>query len=167
MVYYNGPMAVCQLLTVDFRLVVWYNSFMAEMDWNTWPEVPEDQRPKKLYHNHLMDEEDREHLVSLGWDPRDVRLLPSKSDADKAESLKAWLEGLRMGAIKLSQAVARYVEVEARILGLTSGKTPEKGTEKVGYENMDFAELQASIGGPTGHGEDSKEKFRKKYVGKE
>ena len=139
---------------------------MAEMDWTTWPEVPDEQRPKKLYHNYRMDEDDLKHLVDLGWDPRDVRLLPSKSDAEKAESLKAWLEGLRMGAIKLSQAVARYVEVEARILGLTSGKGPEKDAGEASYEGLDFAELQAKIGGPTGYAQDSKKKFREKHVTK-
>lgn len=137
---------------------------MAEMDWSTWPDVPEDQRPKELYHNYRLDAEDAGLLMEKGWEPLDVRLLPNKTDADKAESLKACLEGLRMGAIKLQQGIARYIEVEARILGLTSGKTPEQENLNEGYAGLDFVQLQDRIGGKTGHGEDSKKTFRKRYM---
>ncbi len=129
----------------------------AKIIWSEWPEVPQDQRPKVLHHNHHLTKEDLQELRDKGWAPTDVRLLPNETDADKAEGLKAYLEGLRLGTIILSQAVARYVEVEARVLGLTSGKGPEREPEKEKWEELDFQELM-KVGGRTGHSVENKGK---------
>lgn len=127
------------------------------VNWFEWPSVPKEQRPKKLYHNQKIGEEELEYLEKNGWQPVDVRLLPSDSDADRANALKAYFLGLRLGTVKLQQSVARYVEVEARVLGLTSGKGPPKEDEKKNkYEDMEFRDLMEQIGGKTGHPEDKK-----------
>lgn len=136
------------------------------MSWSDWPVVPEEQRKKKLFHNRKIGEEDLASLREKGWDPSDVRLLPNGNDGEKAESLKAYLEGLRWGSIINDQAIARYVEIEARVLGLTSGKGPEKTNKRERKEDLSLEEMM-KIGGTTGHGTDSKKKWREKYFKKQ
>ena len=135
------------------------------MNWDEWPEVPLEQRPKRLPHNLSIGPEDLQALSEKGWAPVDVRLLPNGSDAERAEGLKSYFEGLRLGTIQVKQAIARYVEVEARVLGLTSGKKPSESDGKSkGYDGMDFRQLQSRIGGKTGHSEDGKLAFKEKYT---
>lgn len=86
-----------------------------------WPEVPENQRPKRLPHRGL-DYNTITHLKSRGWDPQDVRLMPNVTDGDRAEALKAWLEGIRYGTIEADPKAAKWIELESRVYGLHAGK---------------------------------------------
>jgi|TARA_R110002012_G_scaffold58368_1_gene151444 hypothetical protein len=92
--------------------------------WRSWPEAPEDERPKALYVSENLPEIVRGWLGSKqGWDIIDVRTMPNKSDADRAEGVKAFLEGVRVGSIEPGKDQLRYLELEAKICGLLSNKS--------------------------------------------
>lgn len=105
-----------------------------------WPEVPEEQRPKKVYHRGLIKPEWAAILHNKGWDPIDVRLLPNATDTDRAEALKAWLEGIRYGTIEADPKQAKWLELEARVYGLHAGKgIPNASGDKKGFIYSDGA----------------------------
>lgn len=86
-----------------------------------WPDVPKADRPKKLYHCGL-DTSGDACLIEKGWAPIDVRLMPNKTDGDRAERLKAMLEGIALGSIEPDPKAAKFVELELRVYKLTSDK---------------------------------------------
>ena len=94
------------------------------------PEVPQKQRPKVVYHEQNLAAEVKDTLKARGWEPVDVRLLPNITDADKAHRVKSLLEGASLGSIELSKDRLKYVELEAKIVGLI-------GTKEVGGETSD------------------------------
>ena len=76
--------------------------------WRSWPVAPEDERPKSLYIAEVLPDVVVQWLrEQRGWRVVDVRAMPNRSDADRAEPVKELL---------------RYVELEARICGLLSNK---------------------------------------------
>jgi hypothetical protein len=95
-----------------------------ELDtWRNWPPAPEDERPKSLYVAESLPAVVTDWLsAERGWRVVDVRALPNRSDADRAEGVKAYLEGVRVGSIEASKEHLRYIELEARICGLLSNK---------------------------------------------
>ena len=86
------------------------------------PEVPQNQRPKRLPHTGIT-----VHLSvkakNSGWKPVDIRLMPNETDGDRAEAVKAYLEGIRLGTIDPDPKILKFLELEARIYGLSSGKS--------------------------------------------
>ena len=91
--------------------------------WRSWPVAPEDERPKSLYiAEGLPDVVVRWLREQRGWRVVDVRAMPNRSDAERAEGGKAFLEGVRVGSIEPVKELLRYVELEARICGLLSNK---------------------------------------------
>ena len=94
-----------------------------------WPEVPEALRPKKLYISSGIKDIERGILVELGWEPIDVRLLETSTDAQRQVAIMAWLEGVRLGSIEASNTAAKYVELEMRACGLHSGGSETKVAE--------------------------------------
>lgn len=103
-----------------------------------WPEVPKEQRPKRLYHRGIIAGWEP-HLTSLGWNVIDVRLLPNATDQDRADSLKCYLEGVRMGTIEAPKELAKWLELEARVYGLHAGKAMGTGVSRktLEYEGED------------------------------
>ena len=95
-----------------------------ELDiWRSWPLAPEDDRPKALYVAESLPAIVSHWLADeRGWRVVDVRALPNRSDGDRAEGVKAYLEGVRVGSIEPVKELLRYVELEARICGLLSNK---------------------------------------------
>ncbi len=91
-------------------------------DVTTWPEAPEDQRPKKLFVEQGFEPEDASLLKQKGWAPFDIRTLPNQSDAQRAEAVKAVLEGVRIGSIEANDKRLKHIELEARIYGLLNTK---------------------------------------------
>lgn len=91
-------------------------------DWADWPQVPEEDRPKSLYVNTLIRGPQRREIEQKGWKLVDVRLMPNETDADRAESIKAWLEGVRIGSIQADSAVIKLIELTARAYGLIGNK---------------------------------------------
>ena len=90
------------------------------MDFDNWPEVPPELRPKRLPHSGLISEAWSAELTRRGWEVVDVRLLPNETDHDRAEAVKAWLEGMRLGTIEIGKDAAKSLELEARVYGLLS-----------------------------------------------
>lgn len=91
--------------------------------------MPDNDRPKRLYVNVPLGLDDEAYLLSRGWQPIDVRTLPNKTDANKAETIKAWLEGVRQGSITLDKDIIKLIELEAKAYGLVGTKVIEKPKE--------------------------------------
>tara|TARA_R110000824_G_scaffold7533_4_gene34223 strand:+ start:2452 stop:2838 length:387 start_codon:yes stop_codon:yes gene_type:complete len=91
--------------------------------WRKWPEAPEEERPKALYVNEVLPDIVLGWLRSKrGWNVLDVRTMPNQSDGDRAEGVKSFLEGVRVGSIEPEKDQLKYLELEARICGLLSNK---------------------------------------------
>ena len=95
---------------------------MNEDELHLWPEAPPDERPKSLFFNKAVPTEVGEVLQARGWKVVDVRTLANKSDGDRAEALKANLEGIRLGTIDAEKDRLRWLELEAKVYGLLTGK---------------------------------------------
>lgn len=92
--------------------------------WRRWPAAPEADRPKSLYvTENLPPIAEGWLLDSRGWQVIDVRLMANATDADRAEGVKAYLEGIRVGSIEPQLDQLRYLELEAKICGLLSNKS--------------------------------------------
>jgi len=91
-------------------------------DWSEWPEAPAEERPKSLFVNTSLTGSVRSELLSRGWKVVDVRTLANQSDGDRAEALKANLEGIRLGTIDADKDRLRWLELEAKVYGLLTGK---------------------------------------------
>lgn len=63
-------------------------------------------------------------LPTLGWEPVDVRLMANKTDEDRRNTVRATLEGVRMGTIEPDVKRLKFLELEAKILGMLGTKTP-------------------------------------------
>lgn len=98
---------------------------MEPSDLLTWPVVPPEQRPKRLFHAGIVDKKADEYLISVGWLPIDVRLLPNETDDEKRYALKAWLEGIRFGTIELDPRLSKWLELESKVYEIHKG-VPEK-----------------------------------------
>lgn len=116
--------------------------------WRNWPPAPEDERPKALYVSELLPDVVGEWLAGQGWLVLDVRLLPNRSDGDRAEAVKAYLEGVRVGSIEPGKDRLRYLELEAKICGLLSNKSRADDsmptvTEETLEKVLDFNSVRA------------------------
>ena len=87
-----------------------------------WPEAPADERPKSLFVNSVTSASVQSGLLSRGWKVIDVRTLANRTDGDRAEALKANLEGIRQGTIGADKDKLRWLELEAKVYGLLTGK---------------------------------------------
>jgi hypothetical protein len=104
----------------------------------TWPDAPSDERPKNLFVDYTVCQDVRLVLFGRGWKVRDTRILPNKTDADRAEALKAVLEGIRVGTILPDKDRMRWIELEAKVYGLLTGKDKLADTKpKVNPEVLD------------------------------
>ena len=86
-----------------------------------FPTVPEEQKPKTLFHEGMPDAV-RYEAEMAGWFPQDVRLMPTKTDADRVAIVKAVLEGVRIGTIEADPKRLRFLELECKVLGMIGGK---------------------------------------------
>jgi hypothetical protein len=72
----------------------------------------------------------------------DIRLMPNRTDADRAESVKAALEGVRVGSIKCDPRKLKFYELEARVYGLHNTKqASDKVKDKLLEEEVDPQKL--------------------------
>ena len=115
-----------------------------------WPKAPEDERPKNLFVDYHVETDYRMALLTRGWQVCDIRTLPNRTDADRAESLKSLLEGIRVGSIAPDKDKMRWMELEAKVYGLLTGKdkladkTPQVNQEVL--DNLlDFEGKKAKI----------------------
>jgi|TARA_Y100000310_G_C20488724_1_gene718070 hypothetical protein len=103
-----------------------------------WPLALLDERPKSLFVDYSISGEHCEELADRGWCVCDVRRLPNQTDADRAESLKCLLEGIRVGSITPDKDKMRWMELEAKVYGLLTGKDKLADvTPKVNQEVLD------------------------------
>ena len=115
-----------------------------------WPTAPKDERPKSLFVNYTVTKTCLEEMSLRGWSVLDTRTLPNKTDADRAEGLKAVLEGIRIGSIEPDREKMRWLELEAKVYGLLTGKdkladkTP-KINKEVLDNLLDFGKKKAKI----------------------
>lgn len=114
--------------------------------WEDWPNVPETQKDKRLPHVGEIDESGAAVLSSKGWNPIDVRIMPSANDHDKAEQVKAWLEGVRLGVIEPDPKILKFVELEARTYGLLNSKGPSEKKPKKSLKDKKALEDILGIG---------------------
>jgi hypothetical protein len=111
-----------------------------------FPEVPEKLRPKKLPHMGLTSD-DQKKLEEKGWILVDVRLIGEDSDGDRAEAVKLFLEGIRLGSIAPDSTILRFLELEAKVYGLTAGKaSATKSGPLSTTEEGSLAEILGSFG---------------------
>lgn len=107
-----------------------------------WPDVPAEMRPKKLFVDMSIEPQELAEFGTKGWFIVDVRLLPNLTDADRAESVKATLEGVRVGSIKCDPRKLKYFELEARVYGLHNTKqASDKVKHKAIEEDVDVTKL--------------------------
>lgn len=117
----------------------------AASPWNEWPDVPPDQRPKRLPHAGAIGKSDQDILKEKGWDPVDIRLLPNTTDVQRGEALKACLEGIRLGTIAPDKSVTKFLELEARALGLTTNRPPQEDKPKDSIGKASIGEIFGNL----------------------
>ena len=110
-----------------------------------WPEAPEDERPKNLFVDYHVETDYRMALLTRGWQVHDIRTLPNRTDADRAESLKSMLEGIRVGSITPDKEKMRWMELEAKVYGLLTGK--DKLADKAPKVNQEVLDNLLDFGG--------------------
>lgn len=103
---------------------------LASSSWNDWPDVPADQRPKRLPHAGIIGKDAAALMRQKGWDPIDIRLLPNSTDVERGICLKACLEGVRLKTIEADASLQRFLDLEARALGLTSNREQREDKPK-------------------------------------
>lgn len=110
------------------------------IDASQFPDVPAEAGTKRLYVAENLSEANVELLKAKNWLVQDVRLMPNKTDSDRADIVKAWLEGIRQGSIAPSRQLLDFIELEAKICGLLNQKQIAQA-EKVDTSEMDIDTL--------------------------
>jgi len=90
--------------------------------WDDWPVVPENLRPRPLYHRANLRPDEVKSLEEKGWSLVDTRLLPDNEMKDRTTALLAYLSGVRQGSITHNPDNSKALEVEMRACGLHLGK---------------------------------------------
>lgn len=101
--------------------------------------VPADRRPLNCYVSESLPETESLRVAESGWKLVDVRLMPNKTDEDRRACVKAWLEGIRSGTIEVEIKRLKFIELEAKVLGMIGGKAPTSDLP----DRTDFNELLA------------------------
>ena len=107
-----------------------------------WPIVAEDDRPRAIYVMNIMPTAKQvTALEANGYIIIDVRGL-----SDRTEAVQKQLQGISEGTILSDPKAYKYVELEAKVLGLTAPKvhTPEDDTD---IAKGDIDAILASIPG--------------------
>lgn len=130
--------------------VEWEISLHGEYLIETWPDAPADDRPKNLFVDYGVSADHCIVLYNRGWLVHDIRSLRNKTDADRAEGLKAVLEGIRVGSIVPDKEKMRWIELEAKVYGLLTGKDKLSSTvpqinEEVLENILDFGKEKKRI----------------------
>jgi hypothetical protein len=109
------------------------------IDWLSYPQVPESQRPRPLYHTSHINTSTITALKNKGWEPTDCRLMPDNDLNQRATAVLAWLSGVRMGSIIPELGQAKFIEMEMRCCGLYIGK--QQATKKDDIEDDDLESI--------------------------
>lgn len=107
-----------------------------------WPDVPAGvPRPRPIYVDYRVDPYVLDEVSKRGWLVKDVRTIE-----DRAKSLEGVLEGVRLGSIVRDYRDVKFLETEARILGLVGSKD-RKPDEKESETRRDVQSLLSMLGG--------------------
>jgi hypothetical protein len=110
-----------------------------QINWLSFPQVPDNQKPRPLYHSSIIPKQILKHLQDKGWEPVDCRLLPDNDLNQRATAVLAWLSGVRMGSIIPEVGQAKFIEMEMRCCGLYIGK--QQATKKDDIEDDDLESI--------------------------
>lgn len=118
---------------------------MSAQSFMDWPVVPQELRPKSLFHMSNIPAEEQAALTEGGWKLVDVRLLPENTLEEKEFAVKAWLQGVRLKSIEPGRGQIHFSELEAKVYGLLLQKKPEVVKKGLEAEDLDgiLAELTA------------------------
>lgn len=101
------------------------------LEWPVVPELERTEQGKPLYYSQHMDPELWSELKRGGWNPIDIRLLPQESEGDRKAAVMSYLEGVRVGSIIPERNQFKFVELEARVLGLLRQTTQVRDETKL------------------------------------
>jgi len=109
------------------------------MPWNAleWPTVPVEQRPQVLYHNTSLTPQEDELLRNKGWIPVDTRLMSSRTDQERIDSIKAVLEGIRRGTIDGDKTLKDFLDIESYTVGIKGKGAQAKDVGDFGAGEID------------------------------
>jgi hypothetical protein len=121
-----------------------------------WPAVPDQDRPKAIYILNLLPSRDElAHLEGQGYVLVDVRSIKDKRDA-----VEATLEGIRFGTIEGDPKIFKFLELEAKILKMTSHLPTPRGDEDA-LDNKELDTILNSIKGEADAGKEANYSGRK------
>lgn len=92
----------------------------------------------ELYLNGGIAQDTRESLETAGWTVVNLLTQLSESDNDRIKSVKNFLQGVRMGSIVPDTDLLKFIDMEAKSLGLTfSGRKETEDLKKINNKDLD------------------------------
>lgn len=107
------------------------------IDVGAMPQVPAKDSPKALFVNYNLEPLEVTNLYQKGWEAKDVRLLSCSNLKERQEIVLAWLEGLRQGTLEERPKLLDWLELEARVCGLATGKVVPTEKAKIDKKTVD------------------------------
>jgi hypothetical protein len=107
------------------------------IDWLSFPIVPDNQKPRQLYHTSRIAQQMVASLKNKGWEPTDCRLMPDNDLNQRATAVLAWLSGVRMGSIIPEIGQAKFIEMEMRCCGLYIGKQQSNKKDDIQDDDLE------------------------------
>lgn len=129
-----------------------------------WPQLSEAQKGKKLFVNYTLEDNETQFLRDLGWEPTDIRVFDTTDLKARQAVVLAWLEGLRQGTLEPPPKLMEFLDLEARICGLSTGKVMPEDSKKLDQRTVDAALDFQSTRAFKSVGENPMEKYKKVNV---
>lgn len=101
------------------------------VDLTTWPRIPAGEPAKPLYLIELLPDELQQDLNAKGWAVTDVRVMPCANMIERQKVVLAYLEGVRQGTIEITPRLLDFLDLEAQISGLKTGKAQTQEEKKI------------------------------------
>lgn len=108
-----------------------------ELDINDWPNVPQNQQPRKFWTNQNIDDIEKMALQDKGWEVVDVRLMPETTDQERQEVVRAYLWGVTNGTIPNTKALLDVLDLKAKACGLVGNKEASLEKPKMDKSQLD------------------------------
>lgn len=92
----------------------------------------------ELYLNGGVSQDTKESLETAGWTVVNLLTQASDSDNDRIKAVKNFLQGVRMGSIMPDTDLLKFIDMEAKSLGLTfSGRKENEEQKKINNKDLD------------------------------
>lgn len=116
------------------------------------PSLPAERRPKRAYVNYAVPGPVVAELFDKGWEIEDLRSAASATISERADNVRNYLEGIRLGTIFASKDMRMTLEFEAKTLGLIGTKEVEDAKVKKEEAVLKDQSIEAilKLFGPTG-----------------